>query len=80
MLDFLWKRYQKCAQWCSVESGCLTAKGSWVRFYVCMGSLLGYSGFQKHAKLGISFVSHSKFPVGVSVDGCLSVYVTPAMN
>uniref|UniRef100_A0A3Q3WUW2 PDZ domain-containing protein n=1 Tax=Mola mola TaxID=94237 RepID=A0A3Q3WUW2_MOLML len=38
---------------------------------------------QKHANLGVSrLIGHSKLPVGmnVSVDGCLSLYVSPAMN
>ena len=35
---------------------------------------------QKHAKLGVSLIGHSKWLVGVSVDGWLCLYVGPAMN
>ena len=36
----------------------------------------------KTCKLGFILIGHSKLPVGVnvSVDGCLSQYVSPAMN
>ena len=37
---------------------------------------------QKHAKLWVRLIGHSKLPVGmnVSVDSCLSLYVSPVMN
>ena len=34
----------------------------------------------KTCKLGFRLIGHSKLPVDVSVDGCLSLSVSPAMN
>ena len=42
-----------------------------------------YSGFlpqSKNMQTGVRLTGHSKLPVGVSVDGCLSLYVSPPMN
>ena len=53
-------------------------------FSLCLGgfSLGTPPTVQKHAKLGFRLIGHSKLPLGVhlSVDGCLSLYVNPAMN
>ena len=47
--------------------------------YICMGTLVSS---QKYAKLGVRLISYSKLPIGmnVSMDGCLSLYMSSAMN
>ena len=56
----------------------------WIRAFLCGFSPgnLASSHSPKTCKLGVRLIGHSQLAVGVkvSVDACLSLYVSPAMN